>query len=74
MDRIVDSNPDALIISDPGIMRLAKKYMPDTDIHVSTQANSRLKMLRRLKIRFLTWSWNALSTVHNVCLFPVDVY
>ena len=39
MDRIVDSNPDALIISDPGIMRLAKKYMPDTDIHVSTQAN-----------------------------------
>ena len=29
MDRIVDSNPDALIISDPGIMRLAKKYMPD---------------------------------------------
>ena len=39
MDRIVDSNPDALIISDPGIMRLAKKYMPNTDIHVSTQAN-----------------------------------
>lgn len=39
MDRIVDSNPDALIISDPGIMRLAKKYMPETPIHVSTQAN-----------------------------------
>lgn len=39
MDRIADSNPDALIISDVGIMRLAKKYMPDTDIHVSTQAN-----------------------------------
>jgi len=39
MDRIVDSNPDALIISDPGIMRLAKKYMPNTPIHVSTQAN-----------------------------------
>ena len=39
MDRIVDSNPDALIISDVGIMRLAKKYMPNTDIHVSTQAN-----------------------------------
>lgn len=39
MDKIVDSNPDALIISDPGIMRLAKKYMPNTDIHVSTQAN-----------------------------------
>ena len=39
MDRIVDSNPDALIISDVGIMRLAQKYMPNTDIHVSTQAN-----------------------------------
>ena len=39
MDKIVDSNPDALIISDPGIMRLAKKYMSKTPIHVSTQAN-----------------------------------
>ena len=39
MDKIADSNPDALIISDVGIMRMAKKYMPDTDIHVSTQAN-----------------------------------
>ena len=39
MDRIVESAPDALIISDPGIMRLAKKYMPNTPIHVSTQAN-----------------------------------
>ena len=39
MDRIVESNPDALIISDVGIMRLAKKYMPNTEIHVSTQAN-----------------------------------
>lgn len=39
MDKIVESNPDALIISDPGIMRLAQKYMPNTPIHVSTQAN-----------------------------------
>ena len=39
MDVIAESNPDALIISDVGIMRLAKKYMPNTDIHVSTQAN-----------------------------------
>ena len=39
MDVITDSNPDALIISDVGIMRLAKRYMPNTDIHVSTQAN-----------------------------------
>lgn len=39
MDRIVESAPDALIISDPGIMRIAQKYMPKTPIHVSTQAN-----------------------------------
>lgn len=30
---------DGLIISDIGIMTFAKKYAPDTDIHVSTQAN-----------------------------------
>ncbi len=39
MDRISESNPDSLIISDPGIMRLAQKYMQNTPIHVSTQAN-----------------------------------
>ena len=39
MDKIVEANPDALIISDVGIMRLAQKYMPKTQIHVSTQAN-----------------------------------
>lgn len=39
MDRIVESNPDSLIISDPGIMRLSQKYLPNTPIHVSTQAN-----------------------------------
>ncbi len=39
MDRIKDSNPDALIISDVGIMRMAQKYLPETEIHVSTQAN-----------------------------------
>ena len=39
MDRIVETSPDSLIISDPGIMRLAQKYMPNTPIHVSTQAN-----------------------------------
>ncbi len=39
MERITQTSPDALIISDVGIMRLAQKYMPKTDIHVSTQAN-----------------------------------
>jgi putative protease len=31
--------PDALIISDPGIMALARKMAPDMPVHVSTQAN-----------------------------------
>ncbi len=39
MDKIKDTNPDALIISDFGVMNLAKRYMPNTDIHISTQAN-----------------------------------
>lgn len=32
--------PDALIISDPGIFSIARRMMPDTDIHISTQANN----------------------------------
>ncbi len=40
MERISDSNPDALIVSDVGIMRVVRKYMPDTPLHISTQANS----------------------------------
>ncbi len=32
--------PDALIISDIGVFSLAKKYAPDIDLHVSTQANT----------------------------------
>jgi len=31
---------DAVIVSDPGIMNLCKKYLPETDIHLSTQANA----------------------------------
>jgi len=31
---------DAVIISDPGILNLVKKYLPKTDIHLSTQANA----------------------------------
>ena len=38
-DKISESNPDALIVSDPGIMRISKKYMPKTPLHISTQAN-----------------------------------
>jgi len=32
--------PDAIIISDPGIIMMAQKIIPDVDIHLSTQANT----------------------------------
>ena len=35
-----DMGPDAVIISDPGIFILAREILPDTDIHISTQANN----------------------------------
>ncbi len=33
-----DAGVDAFIISDFGVMEMAKKYAPDVDIHISTQA------------------------------------
>ena len=32
--------PDALIISDPGVFMIAKEVVPEIDLHISTQANS----------------------------------
>ena len=32
--------PDALIISDPGMFMIAREVCPETDIHISTQANN----------------------------------
>lgn len=34
------SPPDALIISDPGVFALARRILPEMDIHISTQANN----------------------------------
>jgi putative protease len=31
--------PDAVIVSDPGVFMICRKKAPDTDIHISTQAN-----------------------------------
>lgn len=39
-ESLKDLNPDALIISDPGVFLLAKEICPDIDIHISTQANT----------------------------------
>lgn len=35
-----NANPDAIILSDFGVFNLVKKHMPQTPIHISTQANS----------------------------------
>lgn len=32
--------PDALIISDPGIFMIAREVLPDMELHISTQANN----------------------------------
>ncbi|MCD8377913.1 MAG: U32 family peptidase [Candidatus Gastranaerophilales bacterium] len=40
MERISESKPDALIMSDIGIMRTARRFMPDIPIHVSTQTST----------------------------------
>lgn len=33
-------NVDGVVVSDPGVLNLVKKYLPKTDIHLSTQANT----------------------------------
>lgn len=38
-DVIKDANPDAIILSDFGVYNVVKKYLPNIDIHVSTQTN-----------------------------------
>ena len=40
LDKVDQINPDAIIISDPGIIMLARKLIPHIDIHLSTQANT----------------------------------
>ena len=32
--------PDALIISDPGVFEIARRILPEMEIHISTQANN----------------------------------
>jgi putative protease len=39
MDIIKDANPDAILVSDFGILRLLRKYMPNIELHISTQTN-----------------------------------
>lgn len=40
IDIIKDANPDAIILSDFGVFRTVRKYMPNMPLHISTQANT----------------------------------
>ncbi|MCW9734105.1 tRNA 5-hydroxyuridine modification protein YegQ [Avibacterium sp. 20-15] len=37
---VVEMKPDALIMSDPGLIMLVREHFPDIDIHLSVQANA----------------------------------
>lgn len=40
MKEVIDLKPDALIMSDPGLIMLVQEHYPDIDIHLSVQANA----------------------------------
>ncbi len=40
LKKVAKWQPDALIVSDPGIIFLARQMVPDMDIHLSTQSNT----------------------------------
>lgn len=39
-EELKEVNPDALIISDPGVFMIAKEVLPEMELHISTQANN----------------------------------
>ena len=40
LESVGEMAPDAVIIADPGIVFLARKFIPQVDIHLSTQSNT----------------------------------
>lgn len=40
IDGLKKSGPDAVIVSDPGVLRMVRDRMPDMPVHLSTQANT----------------------------------
>ncbi|MBT0569067.1 tRNA 5-hydroxyuridine modification protein YegQ [Curvibacter sp. CHRR-16] len=40
MQPVIDLRPDALIMSDPGLIMMAREAWPDTEVHLSVQANT----------------------------------
>ncbi len=40
LEQLAEARPDALILSDPGVFRIARKHAPNIPVHLSTQANT----------------------------------
>ena len=40
LEPVIDMQPDALIMSDPGLIMLVKERWPEQEIHLSVQANA----------------------------------
>jgi putative protease len=40
LQKLKKTKLDAIVLSDPGVLNLVKKYLPKTKIHLSTQANT----------------------------------
>jgi len=40
LEKIGEINPDALIVTDPGIIRSARRLIPEIPLHLSTQSNT----------------------------------
>ncbi|MCG8563485.1 MAG: U32 family peptidase [Desulfobacterales bacterium] len=59
LDEIKEIRPDAVILSDPGIIFQAQSRIPDIDIHLSTQAN--------------TTNYNALNFWHQIGVKRVNL-
>jgi len=72
---VVKLQPDALIISDPGLIMLTKQYFPEMTIHLSVQANAvnwatvqfwqQQGIARVILSREL--SLNEIAEIHNKC-------
>lgn len=39
LQRLAPHRPDGVIVSDPGVFEMAAELLPDSDLHISTQAN-----------------------------------
>ena len=39
-EKIADTNPDAIIFSDPGTYNVLRKYFPNVHMHLSTQTST----------------------------------